>query len=62
MNHKTKTKPFLNLYHQILMLSLLFIAIISNQNILGITGGAIDSNESEPRPVEYRNILITPAK
>ncbi|KAF2511447.1 DUF1080 domain-containing protein [Flavobacterium zhairuonense] len=45
--------------------------VISNQNIPGITGGAIDSNESEPGPiflqgdhgpVEYRNIVITPAK
>ncbi|WP_035650990.1 DUF1080 domain-containing protein [Flavobacterium sp. ASV13] len=45
--------------------------VISNQNIPGITGGAIDSNEAEPGPiflqgdhgpVEYRNIIITPAK
>lgn len=45
--------------------------IISNQDIPGITGGALDSNESEPGPlliqgdhgpVEYRNIIITPAK
>lgn len=45
--------------------------VISNQDIPGITGGAIDSNEAEPGPlliqgdhgpVEYRNIIITPAK
>lgn len=45
--------------------------IISNQEIPGITGGALDSNEGEPGPlyiqgdhgpVEYRNITITPAK
>jgi hypothetical protein len=45
--------------------------VISNQDIPGITGGAIDSNEGEPGPlliqgdhgpVEYRNIIITPAK
>lgn len=45
--------------------------IICNQEIPGITGGAIDSNEGEPGPlllqgdhgpIEYRNIVITPAK
>lgn len=45
--------------------------IISNQEIPGITGGALDSNEGEAGPlliqgdhgpVEYRNIVITPAK
>ena len=45
--------------------------VISNQEIPGITGGAIDSNEGEPgpiylqgdhEPVEFRNIIITPAK
>ena len=45
--------------------------IICNQEIPGITGGAINSNEGEPGPillqgdhgpVEYRNIIITPAK
>lgn len=45
--------------------------IITRQNIPGITGGAINSNEGEPgpimlqgdhAPVEYRNIIITPAK
>lgn len=45
--------------------------VITNQEIPGITGGAIDSNEGEPGPlliqgdhgpVEYRNIVITPAK
>ena len=44
--------------------------IICNQEIPGITGGAIDSNEGEPGPlllqgdhgpIEYRNIVITPA-
>ncbi len=45
--------------------------IICNQEIPGITGGALDSNEDEPGPiflqgdhgpVDYRNIVITPAK
>ena len=44
--------------------------IICNQEIPGITGGALDSNEGEPGPlllqgdhgpVDYRNIIITPA-
>ncbi|MBX3255858.1 MAG: DUF1080 domain-containing protein [Chitinophagaceae bacterium] len=45
--------------------------IICNQSIPGITGGALDSKEGEPGPlyiqgdhgpIEYRNIIITPAK
>lgn len=45
--------------------------IICNQEIPGITGGALDNNEAEPGPIyfqgdhgpiEFRNILITPAK
>ncbi|HKZ64916.1 MAG TPA: DUF1080 domain-containing protein [Chitinophagaceae bacterium] len=45
--------------------------IICNQEIPGITGGALDSKEGEPGPlliqgdhgpVEYRNIIITPVK
>jgi hypothetical protein len=45
-------------------------AVITNQEIPGITGGALNSNEGEPGPiflqgdhgpVEYRNIVITPA-
>lgn len=45
--------------------------IINNQEIPGITGGALDSNEGEPgpiylqgdhQPIEFRNIVITPAK
>ena len=45
--------------------------IICDQPIPGITGGALDSNEGEPGPImlqgdhgpiEYRNIVITPAK
>lgn len=45
--------------------------IIADQVIPGITGGALDSNEGAPGPlflqgdhgpVEYRNIVITPAK
>jgi hypothetical protein len=45
--------------------------VICNQEIPGITGGAIDSNEGEPGPlylqgdhgpIEYRNIVVTPAK
>jgi hypothetical protein len=45
--------------------------VICNQEIPGITGGALDSNEGAPGPlflqgdhgpVEYRNIVITPAR
>lgn len=45
--------------------------IICNQEIPGITGGALDSNEGEPGPlllqgdhgpVDYRNIILTPTK
>jgi hypothetical protein len=45
--------------------------IICNQEIPGITGGALDSREGEPGPImlqgdhgpiEYRNIVITPAR
>lgn len=45
--------------------------VISNQEIPGITGGALDSNEGAPGPlyfqgdhgpIEFRNITITPAK
>ena len=45
--------------------------IINNQEIPGITGGALDSNEGEPgpiylqgdhMPIEFRKIVITPAK
>jgi hypothetical protein len=45
--------------------------VICNQEIPGITGGALDSKEGEPGPIylqgdhgpiEYRNIRITPAK
>ena len=45
--------------------------VISNQEIPGITGGAIDSDEGTPGPiylqgdhgpVEYRNIVIIPAR
>ena len=45
--------------------------IISEQNIPGPTGGALDSNEGAPGPiflqgdhgpVEYRNIVLTPAR
>jgi hypothetical protein len=45
--------------------------VICNQEIPGITGGALDSNEGEAGPIylqgdhgpiEYRNIQITPAK
>ena len=44
--------------------------VIDHQKIPGITGGALDSNESEPGPiylqgdhgaVSYRNIVLTPA-
>lgn len=45
--------------------------VISNQEIPGITGGALDSREGEPGPIyiqgdhgpiEFRKIVITPAK
>jgi hypothetical protein len=45
--------------------------IICKQEIPGITGGALDSNEGDPGPimiqgdhgpVELRNIVLTPAK
>lgn len=45
--------------------------VISNQEIPGITGGALDASEGEPGPiqlqgdhgpVEFRNMIITPAK
>ncbi|WEK17746.1 MAG: DUF1080 domain-containing protein [Candidatus Pedobacter colombiensis] len=45
--------------------------IINNQEIPGITGGALDSNEGEPgpiylqgdhQPIEFRKIIITPAR
>ena len=45
--------------------------VICDQEIPGITGGALDSNEGSPGPlflqgdhgpVEYRNIVITPAR
>jgi len=47
------------------------IKIICNQEIPGITGGALNSNEGEPGPImlqgdheaiEYRNIILIPAK
>ena len=46
------------------------VTVIYNQPIPGVTGGALDSNEGEPGPImmqgdhgpiEYRNIIITPA-
>jgi hypothetical protein len=45
--------------------------VISNQEIPGITGGALDSDEGTPGPlmlqgdhgvIEYRNIVLTPAR
>jgi hypothetical protein len=45
-------------------------AVIANQAIPGTTGGALDSDEGAPGPimlqgdhgpVEYRNIVLTPA-
>ena len=45
--------------------------VICDQEIPGITGGALDSNEGEPGPlllqgdhgpIEYRNIVLTPAR
>ena len=45
--------------------------VISNREIPGITGGALNSNEAEPgpimlqgdhQPIEYRNIVLTPGK
>jgi hypothetical protein len=45
--------------------------VICKQEIPGITGGALDSRESEPGPImiqgdhgaiDFRNIVITPAR
>lgn len=45
--------------------------VIDNQDVVGITGGAIDSHEYEPGPIylqgdhssiRYRNIVLTPTK
>jgi len=45
--------------------------VICNQEIPGITGGALDSDEGAPGPlmlqgdhgvIEYRNIVLTPAR
>lgn len=47
------------------------VTVINDRRIPGITGGALDSKEAEPGPiylqgdhgpVEYRNMIITPAK
>jgi hypothetical protein len=47
------------------------VTVICNREIRGITGGAIDSREEDPGPlliqgdhdaIDYRNIVITPAK
>jgi hypothetical protein len=48
------------------------VTVIDHQEIPGITGGALDSQEALPGPiylqgieenrVAYRNIVITPAK
>lgn len=47
------------------------ITVICNREIPGITGGALNSNEGEPGPlliqgdhlpIDFRNIIITPAK
>lgn len=47
------------------------VTVICNREIPGITGGALDSKEGEPGPfylqgdhgpIEYRNIILTPAK
>jgi hypothetical protein len=47
------------------------VTIINNQEIPGITGGALDSDEGASGPIylqgdhggiAYRNILLTPAK
>jgi hypothetical protein len=56
---------------RMLTLTLNGTMVICNREIPGITGGALDSAEAEPGPlmlqgdhgpVEYRNIVITPAK
>lgn len=56
---------------RMLTLTLNGTMVICNREIPGITGGALDSAESEPGPlllqgdhgpVEFRNIVITPAK
>ncbi len=61
----------ITLVGRMLSVSLNGVTTICNQEIPGITGGALDSNEGEPGPIyiqgdhgpiEYRNIIITPAK
>ena len=61
----------ITLVGRMLTLDLNGINVICNREIPGITGGAIDSAEAEPGPlllqgdhgpVDYRNIVITPAK
>jgi hypothetical protein len=56
---------------RMLTLTLNGTAVICNREIPGITGGALDSAEAEPGPlllqgdhgpVEFRNMVITPAK
>jgi hypothetical protein len=56
---------------RMLTLTLNGTMVICNREIPGITGGALDSTEAEPGPlflqgdhgpVEFRNIVITPAK
>lgn len=56
---------------RMLTLTLNGVTVICNREIPGITGGALDSREGEPGPlflqgdhgpVEYRNIVITPAR
>jgi hypothetical protein len=61
----------ITLVGRMLTLTLNGTAVICNREIPGITGGALDSAESEPGPlllqgdhgpVEFRNIVITPAQ
>ncbi|MEO5893087.1 MAG: DUF1080 domain-containing protein [Ferruginibacter sp.] len=61
----------ITLVGRMVTISLNGTTVICNQEIPGITGGAMDSNEGEPGPlqiqgdhgpVEYRNIVITPVK
>ena len=47
------------------------VPVIQNQEIPGITGGALDSDEGSPGPlmiqgdhgpIQFRNVTITPAR
>ena len=70
-NQAQKDDPRITLIGRMVTIVCNGITVISNQEVPGITGGALDSKEGEPGPiylqgdhgpVEFRNIIITPAK